>query len=146
MPTAKQFDLYIEQLMTEIKSFPDNVSIWDTMPGIANSPGNLGLHIAGNLKHFVGAVMGKTGYVRERELEFSKKNLPVSEVLTELESARIIVSEVLSGLSEADMLQPYPAEFKGRTASINEALSHLFGHLTYHTGQVNYFRRIATSK
>lgn len=144
MPTAQQFDKYIEQLMNEIRSFPDVDSLWQTLPGINNSPGNLGLHIAGNLQHFIGAILGKSGYVRNRDEEFTQKGLSIDEVLSHLQIARDVVAVTLAGYAEQDMLRPYPDEFKGRTVSVSEALSHLFAHLAYHTGQVNYFRRITT--
>ncbi len=142
MPTAQQFDAYIDQLMNEIKLIGDHDALWKTVPGINNSPGNLGLHIAGNLQHFIGSILGKTGYVRHREEEFSQKGLQTEAVLAELMKAREIVATVLTGYSEQDFLQLYPEDFKGRKVSISEALSHLFAHMAYHTGQVNYFRRI----
>ncbi len=146
MPTQQQFEKYLDQLISEIEAFPDDSSLWEVLPGISNSPGNLGLHIAGNIQHFIGAVIGKSGYVRHRDEEFSKKGLKKDEVLAELHKARNIVSAVLSEYPLEKQLAPYPDDFKGRTVPINEALSHLFAHLAYHTGQVNYFRRIITSR
>ncbi|MFN8153036.1 MAG: DinB family protein [Bacteroidia bacterium] len=146
MPTQQQFEKYLDQLISEIEAFPDDSSLWEVLPGISNSPGNLGLHIAGNIQHFIGAVIGKSGYVRHRDEEFSVKGLKKKEVVAELHKARTIITTVLSDLSPEKQLEPYPDDFKGRSVPMYEALSHLFAHLAYHTGQVNYFRRIVTAR
>ena len=65
----------LRALDREIAAYPDDDSIWLTPPGISNSTGTLVLHLTGNLRHFIGTVFGKTGYVRNREAEFATKNL-----------------------------------------------------------------------
>lgn len=142
MATKQQFENYIDQLMNEIRQFPDDASLWKVPQGVSNSPGNLGLHIAGNLQHFIGAIMGKTGYVRQREIEFSTKGLSREDVLDQLLKAKSIVSTVLESYTSEKQTEPYPEEFKGRTVPVHEALAHLFAHVAYHTGQVNYLRRM----
>src|SRR4051812_26911639 len=53
-----------------------------------NSFGNLVLHLSGNLNHFVGAQIGGTGYVRDREREFTEPNVPPKdEALAGLDAA-----------------------------------------------------------
>ena len=61
----------LEAFAREVELFPDDETLFRTLPGVTNSAGNLALHACGNLRHFVGAVLGRTGYVRERPLEFS---------------------------------------------------------------------------
>lgn len=142
MAALHQFEAYLDKIIAEIQSFPDDESLWVTPDGVLNSPGNLGLHIAGNLLHFIGAIMGKTGYIRDREREFNIKDLPRSEVIRQLELAKHTLQQVLGNRTEATGLNEYPELFKGKKVSENEALSHLFAHLAYHTGQINYLRRI----
>ena len=142
MATKQQFENYVDQLMNEIRLFPDDASIWVVPPGVSNSPGNLGLHIAGNLQHFIGAILGKTGYVRQRDEEFSRKGLSKEEVLAELQIARNVITSVLENYPSERQTTPYPDDFKGRSVPVSEALAHLFAHLAYHTGQVNYLRRM----
>lgn len=142
MATLKQFEDYLDRIITEINSFPDDKSLWVVPVGVLNSPGNLGLHITGNLLHFIGAIMGKTGYIRDREREFNIKDLPRSEVIRQLELAKHTLQQVLGNRTEATGLNEYPELFKGKKVSENEALSHLLAHLAYHTGQINYLRRI----
>jgi uncharacterized damage-inducible protein DinB len=142
MAALFQFENYLNQLVLELESFPSEESIWQVPAGIANSPGNLALHITGNLNHFIGAILGKTGYIRERELEFSRKNVARKDLIAGLRDAQSVVVRVLSPLSSEDKLADYPENFKGRTLSIDDALAHLLAHLAYHTGQVNYLRRM----
>ncbi|MBL7923688.1 MAG: DUF1572 family protein [Bacteroidia bacterium] len=142
MAALFQFENYLLQLKREIELFPDDESLWKIPEGIANSPGNLALHIAGNLQHFIGANLGHTGYVRQREQEFSRQGLSKTMVLEELEKARQCTILVLGGLSSRDQSENYPQDFKGNFLSIGDALSHLLAHLAYHTGQVNYLRRM----
>ena len=48
-----------------------SLTLWQTMPGLTNTAGNLALHVAGNLQHYVGTELGNTAYKRDRNLEFS---------------------------------------------------------------------------
>jgi hypothetical protein len=58
-------------LRKQIEAYPSDESLWKVVPGISNSGGTLALHLAGNLQHFIGAVLGSTGYIRDRDAEFS---------------------------------------------------------------------------
>jgi len=59
----------LRTLAAELDAYPDDASVWACPPGIPNAAGTLVLHVAGNLRHFVGARMGGTGYVRDRAAE-----------------------------------------------------------------------------
>lgn len=113
MAALFQFENYLDQLKNEIELFPNDASLWMVPKGVSNSPGNLALHLAGNLQHFVGALLGKTGYIRERELEFSVKGKSKEFVLGEIEKAYDVVQSTLSALTEAQENEMYPADFKG---------------------------------
>ena len=60
----------------EIEMYPDDDLIWQSIPGVTNSAANLALHVSGNLQHFIGAVLGRTGYVRNREVELGSARVP----------------------------------------------------------------------
>ena len=145
MPTLLQFENYLDNIIGEIQSFPSDDALWQVPPGIVNSAGNLGLHIAGNLLHFIGAVMGDTGYVRTRESEFNDKGLTRAEVVQQLIRAKETVQQVLGASDRLSGTDDYPELFKGNRVSVNEALAHLLAHLAYHTGQINYLRRLQHS-
>ena len=84
----------------ELELFPDEALIWATAPGIANSAGTLTLHVCGNLQHFVGAVLGNSGYVRDRPLEFSARDLPRAVLRENLARTSEVVRMVLADLTD----------------------------------------------
>ena len=132
------------KLKEEIGLYAEESSIWDIAPGISNSAGNLCLHLIGNLNHFIGAVLGNTGYIRQRDDEFALKNIPRSELILSLENTILMIKKSISGFSEADLDQNYPLEKHGKVVTTRYMLLHLLTHLNYHLGQVNYHRRLLT--
>ena len=60
----------LSKLIGEIDLYKNETDLWKIKDGISNSGGNLTLHLIGNLNHFIGATLGNTGYVRERDKEF----------------------------------------------------------------------------
>ena len=128
----------------EVAAFPDDSQLWITLAGVPNSAGNLVLHLAGNLQHFFGAVLGGTGYVRNRPAEFSRRNVPRVELLAEVEAARQAVRATLSRLSPDQLTAQYPETIGGSKVVTGEYLLHLLTHTTYHLGQIDYLRRVIT--
>jgi len=126
----------------EIESFPEDSKLWLTVPGVNNSAGNLAMHVAGNLQHFVGALLGNTGYVRNRELEFSQRSGTREQVIEELERTIQVVTTVFSSITEERMLQEFPQSMGGKQYTTSGFLIWLSMHLAYHLGQANYLRRM----
>src|SRR5205809_5892030 len=71
----------LRALRREIEAYPNERDLWRVQPGISNSAGNLALHLAGNLQYFLGAVLGETGDVRDRDAEFPRRDVPRVQVL-----------------------------------------------------------------
>lgn len=136
----------LEAFCREVEAFPDDELPWRRVPGIANSCGNLALHAAGNLQHFVGARLGGTGYVRNRDLEFARRSGTRGEVVSELRRAIDVVQTVLEGLPDAAWAQAYPEAVGGARLPTGAFLVHLATHLAYHLGQADYLRRILTGE
>lgn len=132
----------LNKLKYEIESYKSEESIWKIDKDILNSGGNLCLHLLGNLNTYIGAELGNSGYVRHRDLEFSLKDIPKSELLEKLESLIQIVDSTLEKLSDEDLKKEYPTEALGYKMTTGYFLIHLFGHLSYHLGQINYHRRL----
>ncbi|MGK7396288.1 MAG: DinB family protein [Candidatus Cyclobacteriaceae bacterium M3_2C_046] len=138
-------DLYqrdLDKLSQEINAYQDQEKMWMTVPGISNSAGNLCLHILGNLNHFIGAVLGNTGYERAREAEFAQKNLPSAEMGKMISETSEIIRATISKMDRQDFHQDYPAKSPYQGQSTGYFLAHLLTHLNYHLGQINYHRRI----
>jgi hypothetical protein len=134
----------LETFRRELNLFPDDAAVWQTVPGITNAAGTLALHAAGNLRHFVGAVLGNTGYVRDRDAEFQRRNVPRTELAAELDRAIVDVRQTLSRIDPAVLGRPYPLEVAGKVLPTGRFLMHLTTHLAFHLGQAGYLRRMVT--
>jgi uncharacterized damage-inducible protein DinB len=138
----KLFKRDLEKLKQEIGLYKDEATLWEIEESITNSAGNLCLHLIGNLNTYIGAEIGKTGYIRRRELEFSLKNIPKKELIEMIESTIKTVESALDLLTEEELEKEYPLlVFKEKT-STGYLLVHLTVHLGYHLGQINYHRRL----
>jgi hypothetical protein len=126
----------------EINLFPDDETLWRTMPGIPNSAGNLALHIAGNLQYFVGTVLGGSAYVRDRDAEFSRRSGTRREIVAELQKAAVAVRTVLPNLGDEILRRDFPDPvIPNRRIQTGRFLLHLCAHASFHLGQAGYLRR-----
>lgn len=143
MNSFKQLYLnFLNSLRDEISSYKEPENIWLLKGSISNTPGNLCLHVCGNLNHFFGAVIGNTGYIRERDLEFSKKILSREELINDIEQTKIMIGKIFDGLTPDDINKIYPINKFGENVTYGFIFSRLVSHLSYHLGQINYHRRI----
>jgi len=136
------FERDLNKLITEINLYHDDNSLWVIKEGISNSAGNLCLHLTGNLNHFIGAVLGNSGYIREREKEFSSKNIARKDLISGIENTITVIKNSLTDLPSADLEKNFPVEVFGKPLTTGFLLLHLTTHLTYHLGQINYHRRL----
>src|SRR6266478_3636919 len=136
----------LKALRREIESYPSDGDLWEIQAGIANPGGNLALHLAGNLQYFVGNVLGKNGYVRNRDAEFGDKDVPRAELLREIDNAIAAVEMGMRSINEADLATPFPEAVGGVNSTTGAFLAHFATHLAYHLGQVDYHRRIMTGE
>lgn len=132
----------LTRLKTEIESYQSESNIWIIDKGIANSAGNLCLHLIGNLNTYIGANLGQTGYIRHRDLEFSLKGVPKQELVQKIEETIEIVDKTLSKLTPGQLEADYPFLVMETITSTEFFMVHLGTHLTYHLGQINYHRRL----
>ena len=128
----------------ELALFPDDASVWTTVPGITNSAGNLALHLAGNLQYFIGTVLGRNGYVRNRDVEFGRKSGPRTDIYAELDAAMAVIRRVLPGMSDETLDEDLPEAVMGSTFRTGTFLVHLCAHAGFHLGQAGYLRRMIT--
>jgi len=136
------FERDLNKLITEIELYKNEETIWRVEKSIANSAGNLTLHLIGNLHTFIGKEIGKTGYVRNRELEFTQKNVSRQELIDGIKDTIKMVKNSLSSITNEDLKKEYPIMKFSKIESTEYLLVHLATHLTYHLGQINYHRRL----
>lgn len=134
----------LRQLSIELEAFTDEDQLWVLQGEIKNAPGNLIMHLVGNLQHYIGAKLGGTNYQRDRENEFSGK-MTRDQLKKEIEATAKVIQEVLPKVS----VDQWNAHFNEAPPHFNMTTSqfvlHLYGHLSWHLGQINYHRRILFS-
>jgi uncharacterized damage-inducible protein DinB len=138
------FQRELRALRREIEAYPNEKDIWAVPEGIGNSAGTLSLHLAGNLQHYLGARLGGTGYIRDRDAEFSRRNVSRTEILDQLEAANVAISRAFERVNDSDLTMAYPEKISGSTLTNGEWLVHLVAHMGYHLGQIDYHRRLVT--
>ena len=134
------------KLKEEIEMFRNEADLWKTEGEITNSAGTLCLHLTGNLRHFFGAVLGGTDYVRDRDAEFSARGISRADLLAGIEAASADVARTITMLDHKDLEKNYPIEVYGHPMTTAFFLTHLTTHLGYHLGQINYHRRLLSDK
>jgi len=139
------FNRDLKRVINEIEQYNNEVDIWKIKGQINNSAGNICLHLVGNLKTYIGKELGETNYIRNRELEFSSKNVPRQELIKRVENTIEIITQTLDNLNEDILANEYPILVLENKTSTEYLLVHLTTHLTYHLGQINYHRRLIES-
>ena len=135
----------LTRLLQELRAFPTGGTLWKQAPGVANSAGNLALHLEGNLREYIGRELGRIAYQRQRSLEFTPQGLPVEDVAARIENLLELIPKVVESLSAELWNAPYPLDVLGPGLSTRQFLISLHGHFNYHLGQIDYLRRILTN-
>lgn len=130
------------KLKQEVESYKDESKLWVIDAGISNSAGNLCLHLLGNINHFIGATLGNTGYVRNRDLEFSQKNIPVDVLAAQIDDTVGAAENTFDKMLTGSLDQEYPLVFNSQKLTTEQMLVNIVSHLNYHLGQINYHRRL----
>ena len=138
----KIFDRDLDRLKKEVESFQKESNLWKTSGNITNSAGNLCLHLVGNLNTYIGKNMGRSNYVRDREAEFSSKNVPIEKLVQQVDETKAIILSTLREIDQAQLEEEYVENVLGYPVTNAFFLIHLTAHFSYHLGQINYLRRI----
>ncbi len=138
----KLFTRDLNRLKTEISQYQDEANLWKVDGAVSNSAGNLCLHLIGNLQTYFGSVYGNTGYVRDREKEFSDKAVPREQLLIMIAETEAMLKRVLPTISQEQLEEDYPMPVFDHSMKSGYYFIHLAVHLGYHLGQINYHRRL----
>jgi uncharacterized damage-inducible protein DinB len=136
------YTLNLNLLKQELNAYTDEANIWKVGGSVSNSAGNLTLHLIGNLNHFYGATLGETGFVRDRDSEFSSKGIARAVLIDELDKTIAMMALVHEQLTNDDMDKTFPLKKGDKEVPTIHFMIHLYGHFTYHLGQINYHRRL----
>ena len=136
----------LNKLKQEINFYKDEKDLWIIKGEISNSAGNLCLHLLGNLNHFIGHLVGGTGYQRDRENEFSEKDVPRAELNNRIDAVIEVIKKSLPKINDSDMNKTFPDKMGGKIREYGYTLIHITNHFDYHLGQINYHRRLIAGK
>lgn len=134
----------LQTIERELNAYHNDEQVWALPAGLPNSGGTLALHAAGNLRHFIGTVLGGGTYVRDRDAEFSRRGVPRAELIEGLQQAEKAVRDTLTSIDPSKFSEPYPLPVLNRRVNTGEYLAHLATHLAYHVGQLDFHRRVVT--
>ena len=104
----KLFDRDLLRLEEEMNLYQTEEAIWKLGGEIKNTAGNLCLHLCGNLQHYVGAKLGHTSYVRNRDNEFAAKGISKADLIAEVQKTRQTVRDTLENLKPSVLEAEYP--------------------------------------
>ena len=118
---------------------------WRNPFSYGNSVGHLVLHLTGNLSYYIGARVAGTGYVRDRDLEFTDASRPPkSEVLRKFDDTIAMVAATIERQTEVDWTAPYTAEREPESKNRLTVFLRCASHFYHHVGQINYLSRELT--
>lgn len=136
------FGYYFHDFLTKVHDIAGDLSeqeFWTNPYPYGNSIGHLILHITGNLKYYIGAKLASTGYIRDRELEFTEPTPPSKEeALRELEVAVHMVIATLEKQTDEDWSAAYRAEGIDDVADRFSIFLRCAVHFNHHIGHMNY--------
>ena len=140
--------LYTRDLARLVRQFDalDDARLWKVVPGVTNSAGNLLLHLNGNLREFIGRQLGGVPYVRDRPREFAAKDASREVMRAELTELASLIPGVIGRMSEGRWNEVFPENVLGEPLTNRQFVTHLYGHLNYHLGQIDYLRRVLTGE
>ena len=139
---ASLFARDLTKMVEQIRAFPSDAAFWETPPGITNSGGTLALHIDGNLREYIGRHLGGITYTRDRPAEFSERGVPRNEAIRRISELCELIPSIVARVSDAQLDAIYPDVVFGAPMQTRWCLLHLYGHLNWHCGQLDYVRRI----
>ena len=112
--------------------------LWHNPFGFGNDIGHLVVHITGNLHHYIGARMAETGYVRDREREFTTDDRPsVDALLRQFDAAMEMVQSTLASADEATLTADYAGDDRLEKTNLG-VLILCASHMNNHIGQMVY--------
>ena len=136
---------YYEYVAKDLHKWVDpltNEQFWRNPYPYGNSVGHLVLHLTGNLSYYIGARVAETGYVRNRDKEFTDANPPhKDEALKAFDRTLDIVVAAIRRQNEEDWGKAYTAQLEPEAENRFQIFVRCAGHAYHHVGQIVYLSR-----
>jgi hypothetical protein len=149
MITTVLIDLYnreIDRLKNEIVSFESDDLLWKSSETAIPPPGNLCLFVTGSLQHYIGNMIGDSGYIRNKEAEMKARNLSRERLMEEVENMRQTVVDALEQVSKSELLKVFPTNEFEEAVTTEFYLMHLLRTLSFYSGQISVLRALVSEK
>lgn len=141
---AFEFASHFENIAAKLHKWVDPLSdgqFWRNPFPYGNSVGHLVLHLTGNLNYYIGAQIAGSGYVRDRDREFTEAvRPPKDDVLQNFDRAIHSVIETVRKQSAENWSANYSAERSKQKNRFAIVLS-CAAHADHHVGQIIYLSR-----
>lgn len=142
MITIVLIDLYkkeLEKLRQEILAYTSDDQLW--IPAGQGLPaGNLCMQLTGTLQHFIGNLIGDSGYIRNKEAELKARNLSRERLLEEIDNTTTVVVNTLEEVSKTELQKVFPTTEFEEPVTTEYYLLHLLNLLSHYSGQIRYHR------
>src|SRR5882757_7880279 len=136
---------YYEMVRESVHKWADdltNEQLWRKPYPYGNSVGHLILHVTGNLNYYIGARVAETGYVRDRDREFSDQQPPSKEeALGAFDRTIAMVVATIQKQTASDWGKAYTADREPEAAKRFQIFVRSVGHAYHHVGQIVYLSR-----
>jgi uncharacterized damage-inducible protein DinB len=145
VPVAAEFADYYKKVRTDVHTWVDPLSqeqFWHKPYPYGNCVGHLLLHMTGNLSYYIGARVAETGYLRDRDREFSEpQKLDKNQVLQAFDRTIDMVVATARAQGPDDWMAAYSAEREPEAKNRFAIFLRCAAHAYHHVGQIIYLSR-----
>src|SRR5499427_2892566 len=139
---AEDLAAYYEMVRESVYKWAGDLSteqLWRKPFPYGNSVGHLILHLTGNLNYYIGARILETGYVRDRDREFSEPEpIPKENLFAAFDKTIAMVADTIRKQTPEDWLKEYSAEREPEAKERFNIFLRSAGHAYHHVGQIIY--------
>lgn len=139
------FASYYEYIAAHVHQWVDPIApelFWHNPFSYGNSAGHVILHLTGNLNYYIGARVAETGYVRDRDREFTETEKPEkAKVMAAFDQTIAMVVATIRKQSPGDWLAPYSAEREPEAEERFMIFLRCAGHVYHHVGQLIFLNK-----
>jgi Protein of unknown function (DUF1572) len=136
----KLLEQHWPRLRSCVESLTDEQAWWRPNDS-SNSVGNLILHLNGNVRQWLIASFNRMEDKRDRPVEFNEQQkIPISALLDRLGATMQEASDVLSRITETDLLARF--EIQGYNVTGLDAVYQVVEHFGLHYGQIVYITKM----
>lgn len=136
------FQKDLDRLKQEIELYSKDELLWQVKGIATKSAGTICLQLTGGLQHYIGSVLGDSGYVRNKDAETRLKNVPRGKLLEDIDATRAAVTDALEQLSKNDLQKNYPLPVFDDNITTEYYLLYMLADLNYNIGQISYHRQL----